>query len=567
MSSVLSAVHESHRKPLVVCIASMFALSAPISVLAIPTTWPVSNCNSSGPGSLREVIAAATTMSGDTVDMSGLPDLPVPCSTITLTVGEIYIDQLNLKIKGPGASKLIIDGTQLPGGSTYLDNSRLFTHTQAGSLTIEDVTLSGGHVYHNGNGLAYRSLGGCVSSQGNVTLTNVHVASCSAVHGSGNTVLGGGVYAKGSLTLDNSTLTGNTANGGGTTRGGGAYAHGVLSINHSTVTGNSAIGSETRGGGLYALDNLIVKFSDLAGNTATANGSSARGGAARSGATLAVKYSTVSGNSVFGPVLAGNEPSYKYALGGGLSAGSNAYIRQSTVSNNYSNGSMAGVDVLGGFLVASGLGMEIYSSTISGNHAQKLVGGVFTNVGTVKIRNSTIAFNTSGLGQTGPGPFNFYAPGLAFSGQASNMNVILQSTIVSNNYVVGLGESDLTTTSTSIHTITFDAASSNNLARAVSVSNGTNGFPVDTRAGCPLLGTLRDNGGLTWTHALMTTSAAIDFGSNPKSYLEDQRGVQADTPPFLYPRESKGVADIGAYEVNQDEIVFGANFEGCPVLE
>jgi len=65
----------------------------------------------------------------------------------------------------------------------------------------------------------------------------------------------------------------------------------------------------------------------------------------------------------------------------------------------------------------------------------------------------------------------------------------------------------------------------------------------------------------------MTTSAAIDFGSNPKSYLEDQRGVQADTPPFLYPRESKGVADIGAYEVNQDEIVFGANFEGCPVLE
>ena len=111
MSSLLSAVHESHRKPLVACIASMFALSAPMSVLAIPTTWPVSNCNSSGPGSLREVIAAATTMSGDTVDLSGLPDLPVPCSTITLTVGEIYIDQLNLKIKGPGASKLIIDGS------------------------------------------------------------------------------------------------------------------------------------------------------------------------------------------------------------------------------------------------------------------------------------------------------------------------------------------------------------------------------------------------------------------------------------------------------------------------
>jgi hypothetical protein len=75
------------------------------------TSWPVSNCNESGPGSLRAVIAAVTTVSGDTVDMSGLA-----CSVVSLTTGEIVVAQNALSIMGPGANLLTIDGSQLPTG-------------------------------------------------------------------------------------------------------------------------------------------------------------------------------------------------------------------------------------------------------------------------------------------------------------------------------------------------------------------------------------------------------------------------------------------------------------------
>jgi hypothetical protein len=83
---------------------------------------------------------------------------------------------------------------------------------------------------------------------------------------------------------------------------------------------------------------------------------------------------------------------------------------------------------------------------------------------------------------------------------------------------------------------------------------------------CPLLGPIRNNGGLTPTHALLSHSPAIDAGNNnaidphspppgaPASY--DGRG-----PGFA--RES-GAADIGAYELQKSEIVFDASFDGCP---
>jgi hypothetical protein len=77
---------------------------------------------------------------------------------------------------------------------------------------------------------------------------------------------------------------------------------------------------------------------------------------------------------------------------------------------------------------------------------------------------------------------------------------------------------------------------------------------------------LRDNGGLTKTHALLSKSPAIDQGANPKNGNEDQRGLPTDTMPYPYPRVSGSAADIGAYEVNKTDEVFSADFEGCPPL-
>jgi len=59
----------------------------------------------------------------------------------------------------------------------------------------------------------------------------------------------------------------------------------------------------------------------------------------------------------------------------------------------------------------------------------------------------------------------------------------------------------------------------------------------------PLLGTLQDNGGLTFTHALLPSSQAINGGDNTGCPSTDQRGV---------PRPQGAACDIGSYELILD---------------
>ena len=56
----------------------------------------------------------------------------------------------------------------------------------------------------------------------------------------------------------------------------------------------------------------------------------------------------------------------------------------------------------------------------------------------------------------------------------------------------------------------------------------------------PLLGPLQDNGGPTFTCALLPGSPAIDAGDNTDAPLSDQRG---------FTRIVNGTIDIGAYEL------------------
>ena len=77
---------------------------------------------------------------------------------------------------------------------------------------------------------------------------------------------------------------------------------------------------------------------------------------------------------------------------------------------------------------------------------------------------------------------------------------------------------------------------------------------VATTGVCPLLGPLRDNGGPTKTHALLSKSPGIDEG-DAGAALYDQRGFW---------RVSGLSADIGAYEIDQADVVFNSGFDGCP---
>jgi hypothetical protein len=62
----------------------------------------------------------------------------------------------------------------------------------------------------------------------------------------------------------------------------------------------------------------------------------------------------------------------------------------------------------------------------------------------------------------------------------------------------------------------------------------------------PKLGALRNNGGATFTHALLPGSPAIDRGAHAGAPRADQRGVRR-------PRDGDGngspAVDIGAFEL------------------
>jgi len=71
-------------------------------------------------------------------------------------------------------------------------------------------------------------------------------------------------------------------------------------------------------------------------------------------------------------------------------------------------------------------------------------------------------------------------------------------------------------------------------------TQGVSGFSsTDLLNVGPLLGPLQDNGGPTFTQALLPHSPAIDAGDNANAPATDQRG---------FPRVVNGTIDIGAYE-------------------
>ena len=544
MRMLLPAIRSARRNPLATCIASLFALSGPVMAASI---LPVTSCDDSGTGTLREVVGNAA--SGDTVDLSGLTGMSACVnSRISLSSGEIPVKQDELTIKGPGASTLAIDGSAMPSGP---GDYRLFNHSGSGTLTFRDIRLTSGHVYHDSSDAAF---GGCVYSASKLELYDTEVISCSATSTDGS-ASGGGLLASGGVALHGSTLYKNeAASKNSYAIGGAAWTKGDALLDHTRVETNVADTSGTfaYAGGVFANGTLTLTSATLSGNTASSTGKGATGGGAYVGGALTCEYSTIGGNSAIGD--------YNTTHGGGITAKSDVSLKRCTLATNHSDGS-------GGGLFAStapnfnGNTLDMRSSTISGNSAGLVTGGVFSDAATTRLYNTTIAFNTAMASKSGVPAYDF-APGLALSALPNGVTVTLQSSLISNN-TYGVTELDLSAATTLLHPVTFNVGPANNFVRSYLANN----LPADTLSkSCPLLGPLRDNGGATWTHALLSGSLAIDAGNNLLGEDQDQRGLLLDNKPFPYPRESIAVADIGAYEVNQDDITFNSGFDGCEDL-
>ncbi len=472
-SSLSLSPLRSRRNRLAACTAAIFAAS--VAAPAAATVF-VSICDDSGPGSLRAAVGAAG--DPDTVDMTQLA-----CSPISLTTGAIDITQNDLTINGPGPTALLITGKDSP------NPDRIFNHTGTGTLGINSVSMAYGDLINNSGDAA----GGCIYSQGTVSLFYANVDSCSANSTTTfGAARGGGIFTRGALVLKYGSLSNNSANGGvaGFAYGGGAVAYGNFTANLATISENYANGATDR------------------------------------------------------------------LLGGGLLLEGNATIIASTISGNRSRKSVGGI--LQGYFASgySSATLRIVNSTISGNSAAGIVGGIWSNVGTMQIYNSTIAFNTAGTENQGS---LHEGPGLEAFALLDSVNLTLESSLLANNtYGNSPAIEDDFKETNDLGKVTLTGH--NNLIRVSSES-----LPSDTIVSvCPLLGPLRNNGGPTPTRALLSTSPAIDKGNdnavNPITMLPfpyDQRGAG-------FARVSGSFADIGAYEVQQDDILFDAGFDGCP---
>jgi hypothetical protein len=357
---------DQQKRPLAACLAlALAAAGACIASDAEATTFTVTNCSDSGAGSLRAIIAAGTTHSGDTVNFSA----QLVCSTITLTSGQILITQNDLTINGPGAETLAIDGNF---------TSRVLTHLGTGTLTISDLTITHGKY---DNTVPYTvSQGGCVYSRSTLALVNSTVSSCIAKGGS---AAGGGIWAE-NLSLTNSRVVYNNASGPSSTttyigvRGGGISAVSLQAV-YSTIAYNGASTPDGhgRGGGLYTYGNAQVQHTTISSNRANIAGG--WDSISNSPAAITIADSTISGNcatnenggmratvplTISNSTIAFNQATEKFA---GLSAGATLTLQSSIIADNITvyNGASDDLDGFPATITISSSNNLITSTTLT----------------------------------------------------------------------------------------------------------------------------------------------------------------------------------------------------------
>lgn len=251
-----------------------------------------------------------------------------------------------------------------------------------------------------------------------------------------------------------------------------------------------------------------------------ANGSEPNneGGAIRNKGFLTLNNVTISGN------LAG--------IGGGIynfDSDSQLTITNSTISGNTAN--------TGGGIQNQGI-LTLTGSTISGNTASNGVGGGMRNNATAAITNCTISGNTA----------TNMAGILTGGGIAGNAGATttLKNSIVANN-TAPIAPDLFEVTSQGYNFIGDNSSSGFSATTGDQV--GTGAAPKD-----PKLGPLQDNGGPTKTQALLAGSSAIDAG-NSAGASSDQRGFArpVDDPGLVNASGGDG-SDIGAFEVQTDQL-------------
>jgi hypothetical protein len=400
-------------------------------------------------------------------------------------------------------------------------NGQHITLTSSGLVIDKNITISG-----PGPGFLSVSSGATLASIFHVMPGHTVIIGGLTIGGNGPYVFeGGGIFNESAtLTVSNCTVVANQVEyeGGGIFNGASGGTPRLLLLN-STVTVNSASNESPPdvggvGGGIFDEGGFV----EIINSTISDNfGLSACGGVC--GGTITVTNSTITANRAGGGKF--NIPGSV----GGIS-GDTVTISNSTVSYNGASGDAVNGPGVGGGIYCGGT-MTITNSTVSGNQAGAgvfqngpgLGGGIYCG-GTLTIENSTLSNNSATT--QGGGIYNGGSVGIG--------NTILNTAGASGANIFNNGG---TITSAGYNLSNDDGGG---------YLNGP-GDQIDTD---PLLGPLRNNGGPTFTHELLSGSPAIDAGAPnfipPPFY--DQRG-----PDFYRIRNDR--IDIGSFEVQQGPAV------------
>ena len=407
-----------------------------------------------------------------------------------------YVNTLN--DNGPGSLRWAVD--EAPPGRTITFDTSLWGHTillTSGDLNIaKDLIIRG-----PGEGIVSISSGTSGHIIRVVQAVTVTIFGLTFKDSKNSNSVTGFIDNKGTLTLSNSTVSGNTASSSGGTYtnfqftpsnsgGGGISNEGTLTLNNSTVSGNTA---DLVGGGIFNQGTLTLSNSTVSGNTADLVG----GG-------ISNEPDTTTTTNIINSTISDNKAS---SDGGGI------FIHSTIYSN--SSPSLAQADLTFSF------------STIYGNRA--------STGGDIAVKD--VAFPSNG---GAPKPAKQISQvrisNSIVAGDSAHPGPDISGTLISSGYNLFQDNSGAT----------FDQATKtlHGTDRTLSVDDLSKLFA--NPAG------LRNNGGPTRTYALGPESPALDQiplqYCQVKGILNSRSRMYTDQRGMKRPDGNEQFCDIGAYE-------------------
>jgi choice-of-anchor C domain-containing protein len=528
-----------------------------IELSTIQVNTLADNPNGPMPGSttLRDAInradaGADTQYTIDLTELSGTITLGSALPNLGNTNGGVSGKEID--IEAPGATKLTVGRSTDPGTPDF----RIFTIGAGANVTIDGLTIAWGRAV---------SGGGIYNSGGTLAIDDCSISD-NTDSGYGNHSGGGGIYSTGTLNIIGSTINRNHA----ATDGGGIFNLGSLDITDSSISDNQLSDPfrSTSGGGISNQGGQAKVVScTIVGNAATYGGGIRDGASYSNSGTLIVTSSVIKGNTAeytgggigIGYDGSGSESaSLSYCTienntaegfeGGGISNANTLMVNSCTIDGNSAERG-------GG--ISSGGTLTVTGSTINSNQAYGRGSGGLYNIGTVTIANSTIAFNSAS---------NY--GGVRNDGTLKAIN----DTIADNTDSAGGGGLDTAGTATLNNTLialNLRGTTASDISGAVSSSSAHNLIGIGGSGGLtnsngnqvgvanPGLDPngLQNNGGPTWTMALVPGSPAINAGSNDLVIDPQGNPLQFDQRGAGFVRIFNGTVDIGAYEIQTGKVV------------